>query len=136
MREVFADTFWWIALANRKDNWHQQAKNLTPSLSDARIVTSDEVLIEFLNFFSNLGTQLREKSSALVEAINSDANSIVIPATRDTFKKGRELYRDRTDKEWSVTDCMSMNHMSERKIREVLTHDHHFTQAGFTILLP
>jgi predicted nucleic acid-binding protein len=34
-----------------------------------------------------------------------------------------------------VTDCISFLVMKERRMREALTADHHFEQAGFTILL-
>lgn len=45
------------------------------------------------------------------------------------------LYADRRDKEWSGVDCMSMVVMADRGIDEILTHDHHFEQAGKHILL-
>ena len=47
MSEVFADTFFWTALANPNDSWHDQARALQASLGDALIVTTDEVLVEF-----------------------------------------------------------------------------------------
>ena len=37
--------------------------------------------------------------------------------------------------EYSLTDCISMETMRAEGIREILTHDNHFTQEGFTILL-
>jgi predicted nucleic acid-binding protein len=51
------------------------------------------------------------------------------------FKRGVELFRTRRDKEWSLTDCISFLVMQQRGISDALTHDHHFEQAGFTILL-
>jgi predicted nucleic acid-binding protein len=45
------------------------------------------------------------------------------------------LYADREDKGYSMTDCLSMTAMRERGIFEVLTHDAHFAQEGFTLLL-
>ena len=46
-----------------------------------------------------------------------------------------QLYEMHKDKEWSLTDCISMVVMKERQISEVLTKDHHFEQAGFVKLL-
>ncbi len=43
--------------------------------------------------------------------------------------------RPRLDKEYSLTDCMGMVICREYGITDVLTHDHHFAQEGFTILL-
>lgn len=34
-----------------------------------------------------------------------------------------------------MTDCISMSIMHEVGVTEVLTHDHHFAQEGFLILL-
>lgn len=59
----------------------------------------------------------------------------VLPQTRESLLRGFALYRDRGHKGYSLTDCVSMTAMIDRKISEVLTHDHHFTQEGFTRLL-
>lgn len=45
------------------------------------------------------------------------------------------LYNARQDKGYSLTDCMSMSTMRELGITNVLTHDRHFTQEGFNVLL-
>jgi len=47
---------------------------------------------------------------------------------------GLELYKHRPDKEYSLTDCISMQMMRQLGITDVLTQDRHFTQEGFTIL--
>jgi hypothetical protein len=39
------------------------------------------------------------------------------------------------DKEWSLVDCISFAVMKQRKIKEALTADHHFVQAGFRAIL-
>jgi uncharacterized protein len=48
-------------------------------------------------------------------------------ATHENFLNGFELYKNRLDKGYSLTDCISMNIMREREISEILTHDPHFT---------
>jgi predicted nucleic acid-binding protein len=58
----------------------------------------------------------------------------VIPQNRESFLQGFELYRRRPDKEYSLTDCISMTVMQRLKISQVLTHDNHFQQEGFIIL--
>ena len=45
------------------------------------------------------------------------------------------LYQARPDKQYSLTDCISMQAMRTEGLTEILTHDGHFTQEGFTILL-
>jgi predicted nucleic acid-binding protein len=58
----------------------------------------------------------------------------IIPQTHKTFLAGLELYKQRADKEYSLTDCISMQTMKQLGITEILTHDRHFTQEGFTTL--
>ena len=47
----------------------------------------------------------------------------------------RELFQSRPDKDWSLTDCISFVVMHDEKAHEALTADHHFEQAGFTVLV-
>ena len=55
--------------------------------------------------------------------------------SHQTFDAGLALYKARPDKGYSLVDCISMETMRREGITEVLTHDAHFTQEGFTILL-
>ena len=105
-----------------------------PKLGPCHLVTTDEVLVEVLAFFSEYGADLRKTSVRLVRAILADPNMTVIPQTRDSFLRGIQLYESRLDKEFSLTDCISMETMRAHNLQEVLTRDHHFTQAGFTVL--
>lgn len=52
MRAVFADTFYWVALANPTDYRRQDAIALDKFLAGALIYTTDEILTEFMTFFS------------------------------------------------------------------------------------
>jgi uncharacterized protein len=55
MKQIFADTFYWIALTNPRDNWHQRVLDLTATLDRIQIFTTDEVLTEVLNFLCTYG---------------------------------------------------------------------------------
>jgi predicted nucleic acid-binding protein len=132
---VFADTFYWIALAHPAYSWHEKARSVSGSLGTFLIITSDEVLIEFLAFFGKKGPVFRKKAVDLVRNIFNNPNIKVIPQTRTSFLEGVNLYEQRPDKEYSLTDCISMNTMKSENLVEVLTHDNHFTQEGFSILL-
>ena len=59
----------------------------------------------------------------------------IIPPEADLFRRALELYSDRPDKDWSLTDCTSFVVMAERRLTEAATGDHHFEQAGFRALL-
>jgi hypothetical protein len=45
------------------------------------------------------------------------------------------LFTSRADKDWSLTDCLSFIVMGRRNIRQALTADNHFEQAGFHAVL-
>ena len=134
MRQVFADTFYWIALAHPKDQWHDRATTLSKSLKQVQIVTTDEVLVEFLTQLGVHDASLRSKAVALTRSILAAPHIAVIPQTRATFEAGLALYEARPDKMYNLTDCISMQMMKAAGITEVLTHDEHFVQEGFEAL--
>ena len=135
MKTVFADAFYWAALANPKDEWHPAAMRAGVQHPIGVIITTDEVLDEFLAHFCDRGAYWRNKAVELLRKIQKSPNVRIVPQTRDSFLRGLQLYEARPDKEYSLTDCISMETMREHKLTEVLTHDHHFRQEGFTLLL-
>jgi len=126
---VFADTFYWIALTVPQDAAHERASRFRDN-----IVTTEEVLAEYLNFFCAAPEHLRRKVAAGVEAILGDARIRVIPQSHESFRAGLDLYRARPDKGYSLTDCISMQAMRREGLTEVLTNDRHFEQEGFRAL--
>jgi uncharacterized protein len=135
MRLVFADAVYWVALAHRKDQWHQRAVEVSQQIGPVRLVTTDEVLDEFLAHFSGYGSELRLLSARTVRSLLADPSVRVIPQSRHSFLAGLALHEGRPDKAYSLTDCISMATMRQEGITEALTHDAHFTQEGFQILL-
>ena len=55
--------------------------------------------------------------------------------TQKLVDRAVRLFSEREDKEWGLTDCVSFVVMNDRGIREALTADEHFHQAGFVSLL-
>ena len=64
-----------------------------------------------------------------------DPRTTVFPASQDLFDAGVSLYSRRQDKDWSLTDCISFAVMQQQGLTDALTADHHFEQAGFTLLM-
>jgi predicted nucleic acid-binding protein len=135
MRRVFADAVYWVAVANRKDQWYAKVVTATRSRGQATLVTTEEVLDEFLAHYSGHGPVLRTLAAVTVETALSNPLVIVRPQTHQSFLAGLALYKARPDKAYSLTDCISMEAMRQEGITEILTHDNHFTHEGFTILL-
>lgn len=69
MERVFADTGYWIALLNPRDDLHQKATVTSSQYDSAKIVTSEMVLTEFLNSFSDYGPRLRQAAAKAVESL-------------------------------------------------------------------
>jgi predicted nucleic acid-binding protein len=67
--------------------------------------------------------------------IEADENWRVAEASHQLFDRGIELFSQRPDKSWSLTDCISFIVMEEHGITEALTADRNFEQAGFVPLL-
>jgi predicted nucleic acid-binding protein len=134
MRALFADTFYWAALLNPKDQWHQEVRRFNRTLGVVQLVTTDEVLTEFLNFFSGFEATIKAGAAQRAKLILQNATVQVISQSRETFLAGLQLYSHRLDKGYSLTDCISMQTMKSLGITEVLTHDNHFAQEGFTVL--
>jgi predicted nucleic acid-binding protein len=137
-RTVFWDTAAFVALGNRRDALHSRSVDISNTLSDdgASIVTTDAVLTEVINTFSQaswrqLAIQLVE---SLQESIRAGAAEL-IHVDETLWQRGWHLFMERTDKDWSLTDCISFTVMEGRDIHEAFTSDRHFEQAGFTRLM-
>jgi len=135
MKTVFVDTLYWVAIVLPNDPWGDSAKQARLSLGNAILVTTDEVLTEFLAALSRSGERIRRQATRMVREILDNPNVRVIAQSRDSFLEGVKLYEQRPDKEYSLTDCVSMNTMRSESISEILTNDHHFTQEGFNVLM-
>jgi predicted nucleic acid-binding protein len=132
---VFVDTAYWMALVLHDDPWTTAAERATALVADTHLVTTEEVLTEFLAGVSRAGKQTRRRAAEMVRHVLGSPNVSVVPQSHDTFVAGLELYQTRLDKQYSLTDCISMNMMKRSGLTEALTTDHHFTQRGCSILL-
>jgi predicted nucleic acid-binding protein len=135
VRVVFVDTLYLVALFNPRDQWHDRAIEAANLVSETNLITTEDILVELLNFFSEYGEKARRGAVSQVEGILRNANIEVLPQSHETFMAGLSLYKARPDKGYSLTDCISMHAMREQGIIDILTHDNHFRQEGFTVLL-
>lgn len=132
MTAVFADTSFYVALANPRDALHSRAQELARGHAD-RVVTTEYVLLETANFLSR--SPDRSVFVALLAALDADPQTTIVAGSHERFTAGCTRYRDRPDKDWSLTDCLSFLTMEELGLTDALTADHHFEQAGFQALL-
>jgi hypothetical protein len=134
MTTLFADTSFYVALLNVRDLHHQRALDFL-RVPTGQVVTTEYVVVEVGNFMRRPAD--RAYFLALLEDLEHDENTSLIPSSSELLAQGVELFRQRPDKSWSITDCTSFVVMRERGITDALTADVHFRQAGFAaILLP
>lgn len=132
MIPVFAVASFYVALLSPRDQQHPIPVRVSGELR-RRVVVTEFVLIEVSNALSDIDS--RGRAVALWTHLENDPSVSIVPSSTELLVAGRALYADRTDKEWSLTDCISVVVMQQQGLKEAWTADRHFEQAGFTALL-
>ena len=135
MNAVFADAGYWIALFNPRDRLHDIATAVSHTIENRSIVTSQLVLMEFLNYYASLGQIFRRRAVEVVRNLQQYPNVEIVPLSNEQFEAALTMYDQREDKTWGLIDCASFLVMQQRRITEALAYDDHFRQAGFIPLL-
>jgi predicted nucleic acid-binding protein len=132
---VFLDSAYAIALASRTDEHHDKAVALSREIQTRRItiLTTRAVCLEIGDALSKV--RFRAAAITFLQALEAAPSVEIVPITEDLTAAAFELYRERLDKEWGLTDCLAFVVMRERGVAEALTTDEHFEQAGFKALL-
>lgn len=132
MKMVFADAFYFVGLINRADQHHAKVVAAARELRD-EIITTEWILAEFADALAESAS--RRLVPQFIRELEQDAKVKIVRASTDLFHRSLALYEDRPDKDWSLTDCISFAVMKDESIREALTGDQHFEQAGFVASL-
>lgn len=131
--EVFVDTSFIVALLNTRDQYHRAAVAVENAGDRTRLVLTRAVCMEIGNTLR--GRLFRARAADLLAGMERDPRFVIVPWDEEMYVPALGLFRNRPDKNWSLTDCMSFVVMRERGITDALTTDHHFRQAGFRPLL-
>ncbi|GMU83142.1 MAG: hypothetical protein AMXMBFR47_30130 [Planctomycetota bacterium] len=129
MTRFFADAYYYLALLNPRDEAHERVVTFTRGMVRGSVTTA-WVLTEVGDALA--APQQRSAFINFLEDLRIDPDVEVVAPTPELFERGVELFRDRSDKFWTLTDCISFVSMRDRGLREALTADRHFEQAGFT----
>lgn len=128
----FADTYYFIALLSPKDEAHAKAVAFTQCFN-GQLLTTAWVLTELADGL--VEARARQRFVDFYDRLRARDDVLIVPCGETLFDQGIAMYRRRPDKEWKLTDCISFAVMQGEGLREALTADHHFEQAGFTALL-
>ncbi|HYV97293.1 MAG TPA: PIN domain-containing protein [Gemmatimonadaceae bacterium] len=134
-REVFVDTAGFLALWDASDEHHRAAVRIKNDLVTAgrSFLTSDYVVDESATLL--LMRHSHRAAADFLETIEKTSAVRIEWISPDRFRAAASLFRRHHDKTWSFTDCVSFVTMRELQLRDALTTDRHFTQAGFIPLL-
>src|ERR1043166_2227933 len=134
MTPLFIDAGYLIVLEAADDQNHDAAlrhwRGLLQSLPP--LVTTSYVFDEVVTFFNS-----RRRNAKAVEIGNSLLRSSAVEfvhVDEQLFYEGWQFFQRHRDKSYSLTDCVSFVLMERRGIREAVTCDRHFAQAGFNKL--
>ncbi len=133
--EVFVDTAYFVALLDPRDAKRLMALVMAEEFERKRtpLLTSDAVMIELGNYFSR--SPNKAVVADFISWVRSRPSWQVIPLTPALLARAEARYRQFADKNWSLTDCVSMEVMVERRMIQIATTDRGFEQASFVVLM-
>jgi uncharacterized protein len=134
MNALFVDTSGWVASVNQGDLYHVKTRQALDAWMDQGgvLVTTDYVIDETL-------THMRKRFGLDVaqtwwEELEHSTRLRWEWVGMERAEKAREMFFHHRDKDYSLTDCTSFVVMKELKLKQALTTDKHFVQAGFQVL--
>ena len=133
--EIFVDTGGFYALLVKKDGMHKKAQDLLEEGARKKtgFVTTDYVLDETATLLKARGhAHLLARFFETVFASRACRTEWMDPAR---FDQTQSLFLKHADHDWSFTDCFSFVVMRQRRLRDALSKDGHFVEAGFQPLL-
>lgn len=137
MADLFADTSGWGNLIDSSQIYHEVSAVLYRKARQQKrkVVTTNYVISELVAL---LTSPLHIPRTTIISFIQSLKNSPYVEVVHIDVSLDAaawQLLTNREDKEWSLVDCSSFVVMQRHGLREALTADHHFEQAGFIRLL-
>lgn len=116
MKQIFVNTSDLVAVFNRRDQLHEKAVLIEKDIRNVRKVTTELILIEVLNYFSEFRGDIKEYVTDSIGRYLTEDKIDIVLCSSEPFRSGFEFYSSRLDKGYSLTDCVSMNVMREKKI--------------------
>ncbi|MDP8236717.1 MAG: PIN domain-containing protein [Candidatus Erginobacter occultus] len=131
---VFIDTSGFYAILVKADDLHQHAVSVLRRMEkEERIfVTTDYVLDETATLIKARGHGYLLRN--FFDIVFRSLACRIHWTEQEQFKRTVVFMLAHQDRTWSFTDCLSFCLMKDQGLRQVLTKDRHFFQAGFEIL--
>jgi len=127
---IFIDTSAFLALENRKDQYHKPALMFRDSLLESKesLITSDYVLDESYTIIRlRAGHKIAVRFGEMIQATGLIEIKYL---TKEILREAWHIFKSFSDKEFSFTDCTSFALMESLQIKAAFTFDDHFNQYG------
>lgn len=85
MDDVFADTNYWVAKIFPQDQWHARVIEVEYEIGIVNLITTETVLVETLNYFSEYRRDVKETAFLIVKSILESDEVTVIEQTNEVF---------------------------------------------------
>lgn len=135
-RDIFVDTPGLYALIDKRDTRHIAAREAVgkPIRAGRKLVVTDYVVDEAITLAKVRGGH--HVALRLLELLEQSVAIRIEWIGAERFTATKMFLRKHADQDYSFTDCTSFVVMRELGLRQALTSDRHFLQAGFDVLLP
>ncbi len=133
-KEIFMDSGAWVALADRRDKFHQEAVEIYPSVLKnwSRLVTTNLVIGES---YALIRGRLGHRAAIIfLDQLSHTLRLEKVLSNVILESQAEEILRRFGDQDFSYVDAVSFVVMRERAISQAFTFDHHFSILGFEIL--
>jgi uncharacterized protein len=133
--DIFVDTSGFYALLVKGDDRHTSASRILRESGRHKrgFVTTDYVLDETATLMKVRG--FVHVLGRLFDTIENSQACRIEWTDAGRFRDVRTFFLKHADQAWSFTDCLSFRVMKELRLRDALTKDGHFHEAGFVALL-
>jgi predicted nucleic acid-binding protein len=132
MSPFFLDASFAIAARLRRDQHHGDVARLWARKDRVRLTTTSFVLDEVATYLNARGKHATAAQIGDMLMTSSFVDFVHVDA--ELFQLGWKYFVRSSDKRFSLTDCISFVLMEQRGLRQALTLDRHFAQAGFEVL--
>jgi len=134
---VFVDSSALKANYDSGDDFHTKAQNMMRKIATREtevtsFVTTDYVLDEAVTL--TRFAHSHSKAVELAEATLSSRFVNLVYCDPELFSEAMKIFKQHSDKQWSLTDCLSFATMKRNSLRTAFTFDAHFSQAGFATI--
>ena len=133
--DVFVDTSGLYALVDKKDTNYETARDEVVEIArnGQKLVVTDYIIDEAVTL-----AKARSGARVALRILDLIEQSVGIRVERidvGRFDEAKAFFRRHSDHAYSFTDCSSFVLMRELELRQALTSDRHFSEAGFEALL-